>query len=297
MPYELKIINESAFSSLDSKDIDKENKVIRNISLLGTTSRNNRLYTKAALESAANILEGAPAFYVHSYKQRNAKKELIGKFTDLKVIDNRVKGTLNVLEKEAPFIFDLAERMPELAGFSIDATVKYRREGKKEIIEGFLKRKSVDLVTDPATVQGLFESTEEIEESEDFMTEAEVKKIQESLVTQNDQIKTLTESLKKERLASKEALEKSQAKVTNIERDNLVIKKIQESKLPGRVITELFRNQLINAKDEDAIDELLKDRKEILESSLTSIIKKSQDIDENTGKVTIKDVMEEIKNN
>jgi len=291
MPYNIKVLNESALSSLEIKDIDRENKQIRNISLLGDFSKNNREYTNRALKSAVTVLEGSPAFYVHSSKDRNPKKELIGKFTNLFVKENRVKGTLNVLEKEASFIFDLAERMPELAGFSVDATVKYRREGKKEIIESFLKGKSVDLVTDPATVKGLFES---IETEDNYMNETEVKEIQESLEKQDKQIKNLTESLEKERLESKRILEEAREEVRKLEQNNLVIRKLQESKMPEKAITELFKEQLSNAADEKAIDALIKDRKGILESTVNNIIKSSQGTvqENNQG---IEDIMEEIR--
>lgn len=297
----IQILNESVFKELKKSDLNKKENKINNISLLGAFSKNNRIYTQEALESAVQIFEGSPAFYIHSQKDRNPRKELIGKFTDLKVKNSRVKGTLNVLEKESDFIFDLADRMPELAGFSVNATVKYRKEGKQEIIEEFLRRKSVDLVTDPATVQGLFESQEKIDDKnkeKDYMTEIEVKKIQESLVNQTEQIKNLTENLEKEKIASKKILEGAQEKVAILEKEKLIEKKIKESKLPIKSISELFKQQLLHA-DEKKIDALIKDRKEILEVNFTNILRQSE-YEENkgndSGKVSIENIMEEIKN-
>lgn len=58
----------------------------------------------------------------------------------------------------------------------------------------------------------------------------------------------------------REQVDAYQAKEKLAEKQRLVESKLSESKLPKEVITDLFREQLMEAKDADAIDALIQDR-------------------------------------
>jgi phenylpyruvate tautomerase PptA (4-oxalocrotonate tautomerase family) len=58
----------------------------------------------------------------------------------------------------AEMIAEAAERMPEALGLSHNAEGRTTRQGDAEIVEEITRVVSVDLVSDPATTLGLFES-------------------------------------------------------------------------------------------------------------------------------------------
>ena len=51
-----------------------------------------------------------------------------------------------------------AEHAPENVGFSHNVEARVRRSGERVVVEAILRVQSVDLVADPATTRGLFES-------------------------------------------------------------------------------------------------------------------------------------------
>ncbi len=294
---DLKLISESVF--LQSR-IDRDKKQIHDISILGNYSQNEggREYSREALESAVKVLEGKPAYYTHQIDRKTGrilKGELIGNFTGLRIEGNRVKGTLNVLEKEFPFVSEIAERMPGVAGFSIDATARYKRKASGgELIESLVDGKSIDLVDNPATVKGLFESIESGEkidmdelkklQEELAQTKSELKKIREEKET--EETKTLQEELEK----TKQELKKIQEEKAQQEKEMLVLKKIQESKVS---VSDVFKKQLLSAPDEMTMDELITDRKKLLEGR--GLNQKSTDPFPNTKGVQEKITDEDLK--
>lgn len=166
---EFKILENLIFSQ---SKIDKENMIIKNVAVLGSISKNNRKYTKQALEDAVRVFENTKAFLSHSSRQRSLN-ELIGFFKNLHISesDNKVKGDFYLLDESeiGKKILKIAETNPGLAGFSIDAVGKLRQENGETIVESIEKGNSIDLVLNPATVNGIFESLFQEQESEDNM--------------------------------------------------------------------------------------------------------------------------------
>ena len=165
----LKIVEQNIFAL---SKVDRENMVIRDVAVLGEKSTNNRRYTERAMNDAVRVFENAKAFLAHSTKERKLS-ELLGFFKNLRIAENKVRGDFHLVDEGelGKKILRIAETNPNLAGFSIDAIGETRQEGGKTIVESINQGNSVDLVLDPATVQGLFEEVEneEIKEEVNLM--------------------------------------------------------------------------------------------------------------------------------
>lgn len=264
----IKIITEEVF--VDSK-VDIENRIIKNAAVLGSYSGNagGREYTDTALESAVEVLEGKPC-YINHIVTRNGKtrnvKELAGQWSGLHVANKKVRGNLKVLEKEA-WLLEVAKEMPTVAGFSIDAIAKYRRKPRGgEVIESLVSGTSIDFVGNPATNKSIFESKEDNE-----VTDEQIKALQESVkALKENQDKLQVASIAKEK-AQEEQIQKlteeNDALKLAKETEKTVKKLLEEAKLPEYACTELFQQQLMSAKDEDAQKALIKGQKDLIENA------------------------------
>ena len=144
--------------------VDREAGVIRGVKILGRESANGRSYTKAAIEKAAGMYEGRGVYTNHPSKPNDERQvqDRFGWLEGVTVKQDGLYGNLQVLKSHtmASTVFEIAERNPALFGLSHNATGKTRREGGRTFVEEIQGVRSVDLVTEPATTQGLFESKE-----------------------------------------------------------------------------------------------------------------------------------------
>jgi hypothetical protein len=183
---------EVAFS--DSPKVDREAGLIRSVKILGRESRNNRTYSETALDQAAAIYEGLGVNIDHPDKHsvtgdrkfadgfgylKNVRKQLDGVYGDLVYLRSH---TL------AEQVCEAAERMPRQLGLSHNAEGYVVTRDGKTIVEGIARIRSVDLVQNPATNRGLFESLEtptespgaEFEKANDLEEKSAVPQEQES---------------------------------------------------------------------------------------------------------------------
>lgn len=156
-------LHEYATSRGLSPRVDREAGVISGVKVLGLASRNGRTYDRAAVAEAAALYEGVkvnvnhpkgPAAAPRDYQDRlgclkNVRAENGGLFADLHF--NPKHALAEQLAWDAEF-------SPENVGLShnVQARTKAREGGT--LVEQILKVNSVDLVADPATTRGLFES-------------------------------------------------------------------------------------------------------------------------------------------
>ena len=70
----------------------------------------------------------------------------------------RVTSDLHLLDHQAPWVFSLAERMGDQVGNSLVSKGLVRMEGDTEVVDSIAACRSGDLVSDPASTRGLFES-------------------------------------------------------------------------------------------------------------------------------------------
>lgn len=146
---------------------DKETGVMRNLAILSLESANRRRYVKEAVQAAVNrgVYEGLPCYIDHSDKRTGrAFRELAGKWMNTRwdPATNQVRADLQTLKKHREDLFDVAENAPELAAPShvIWGKSVKEKDANGEWIEKvthIAKGKSVDIVTDAATVKSMKE--------------------------------------------------------------------------------------------------------------------------------------------
>lgn len=155
---------ETVYSS-DAK-IDREAGVIRRVKVLGRESANGRTYSDQAMHDAARLYEGAEVNIDHDRKEPNRERGLLEGFGVLRGVTEESDGIYSDLHylKSHPateVFLERAERFPDKVGLSHNADGKANRHGKKLIVESIAKVNSVDVVRNPATNKGLFESKDQ----------------------------------------------------------------------------------------------------------------------------------------
>jgi len=147
--------------------VDRESGVIRDVKILGRESKNGRTYSDRALREAAKLYEGIKVNIDH--RNRNNPNEersfdsFIGQLESCHVVGPDVFGDLNILkshERSEP-VFEAAERFSRQFGLSHDAEGELVQSDGKWVVESIDAVFSVDIVSQPATNAGLFESVEQ----------------------------------------------------------------------------------------------------------------------------------------
>ena len=142
--------------------VDRENGIIRGVKIIGRESRNGREYTRRALQDAAGLYEGMRVNVGHVGRGEPRKYEdRIGVLRNVRPTADAVFADFhyNRGHKLAEQLAWDAEHSPGNVGLSHDAEGRLSRRGGKVVVEAILSVRSVDLVADPATTTGLFEST------------------------------------------------------------------------------------------------------------------------------------------
>ena len=153
--------------------LDRTLNVLRGTTMIRAHSVNGgpggRRYSERALRQIAAMAEGLSAYANHvapdlAFKARDIR-DLIGKHRNVRFDASRqaVVSDLHILEHQAPFVFSLAQGLGDVVGNSLVSRGAVRREGDTEIVDEIVAVRSADLVSDPATTRGLFESRGETE--------------------------------------------------------------------------------------------------------------------------------------
>jgi|GEM_PF-2533197 len=146
--------------------VNSETGVIFGVKILGRESSNGRVYSERAIKSAARLYEGIGVNINHTERNNPDRDrrldEMFGviKNTRIKQSDGAVYGDLFYLKSHplAPAIVEAAQRMPNHFGLSHHAEGRVVRENGQAIVEDIDRVFSVDVVRQPATNRGLFES-------------------------------------------------------------------------------------------------------------------------------------------
>lgn len=146
--------------------IDKEAGIVRGVKILGYKSGHGYDYSRESLESAVPLYEGMVVNINHPGDRRNlgASRRYEERFGRLKNVSfQESKGLVGDLHYNKnhniakQFEYDV-ENDPHNVGLSHNAKGSTVRRGGKLIVESIDLVRSVDLVADPATNVGLFES-------------------------------------------------------------------------------------------------------------------------------------------
>jgi len=150
----------------DAHTVDREAGVIRGVKVLGRTSRNGREYSDRALCEAARCYQGIGVNLNHPERSQTSLERPVeagfGWLEDVEVKADGVYGDLYFFKShaQAAVIVEAAERNPQRFGLSHNAEGKVVRKRGKNVVESVERVRSVDIVQNPATSAGLFESEE-----------------------------------------------------------------------------------------------------------------------------------------
>lgn len=148
--------------------VDREAGIIRDVKILGRTSKNGREYETAAMQEASKLYEGSNVNVNHVDAKATGTRSVmegVGWLVGSHYDDKRdgVYGDLHLLKSHAatPLLMEAAERRPERFGLSHHADGSVTHKGRKVIVESISKVISVDVVQNPATTNGLFEQVDD----------------------------------------------------------------------------------------------------------------------------------------
>jgi len=143
--------------------------IIEGIILITSRSSNGgakgRRYSAQALRQIAEQGDNLPCFLNHTTPDKafsaRPVQDLVGKFVNVRhdPVAGKVLGDLHVLDHQVPLVFALAEKMGHQVGASVvsKGLVKMEADGT-ETVDSIQALRSADLVSDPASTRGLFES-------------------------------------------------------------------------------------------------------------------------------------------
>jgi hypothetical protein len=147
--------------------VDRASGVIRGVKILGLRSRNGRSYLPEALRQAAALYENAKVNVNHPKGHPAAPRDYQERLGQIRGVELRPEeglfGDLHFNPKHAlaeQLVWD-AEHAPENVGFSHNVEARTARRGEEVVVEAITRVQSVDLVADPATTRGLFESQDD----------------------------------------------------------------------------------------------------------------------------------------
>jgi hypothetical protein len=135
---------------------------IKNAVLLGSVSLNKRRYSVDVMKEAAPRYNGIKMYLNHSFFPTGRPvQELFARVTNPRVNEEekKLRGDVTLINHEG-LVTKLAKNAPDLVGLSHAVDAKFGEESKDGWVnvEKITKPFSVDLVTDPATTKGIFES-------------------------------------------------------------------------------------------------------------------------------------------
>lgn len=155
--------------------VDRESNVIRNVKVLGRTSRNGRVYSDKALDEAVGLYGDISVNFDHPDRKTPERERLfeegLGWLTNARRDKDGVYADLNYYKSHplAEMVCEAAERAPNQLGLSHNANGPTSRRGGRDVVESITKVISVDVVRRPATNKSLFESEGSTMKLEEFL--------------------------------------------------------------------------------------------------------------------------------
>jgi hypothetical protein len=299
MKIKFRDFTESIFSE-NGVQHDKENCIVRGVAILKESSQNcsykkgkGRKYTERALQSTAQLITGAKSYINHATRQELEERggirdvrDLLGYFENGRIDGGIVRADLHYLESHKKWFSPIVDKMSDKVGNSIHAygPSSFNEDTLFETVQDIKVLRSADLVTEPGSTSNLFESLRRDNDKDMDMTTITINDLKES---RPDLIQTIVgqykesedakniikgkddtiQKLEEENKTLKESLDKYKVKEALAKKEKLIEEKLKKSELPKEAITEIFKNQLLEAKDDSVIDGLIKDRKDFIKSS------------------------------
>ncbi len=230
--------------------VDDDNRLVRNIALSGTISRNGYTYSEQSLQDAVALYADKPVFLDHAADKtrphERSTKDLVGSIVSPRYIDGRIRGDIRVLETDSGHTFlKLVNSKSPGVGMSHVVLAQRSADGSTVLkIEDVI---SVDAVINPATTNTFHESEQ--------TTDPEIARLREHLQNISQQRDAL--------LQERDNLRRS---ISTLQNEQILQRMLRESKLPSETVTESFLTQLRKAETEVEKLSLINDRYALIES-------------------------------
>lgn len=169
---------EGSFATSECK-VDREANVVRNCKVIGFTSRNGRKFKPEAIQASVSMYEGKQVYLDHPDIKDIAKtrgvRDKNGVLKNAKFVEGsgvHADWHFNPKHSATEALIYEVENNSSTLGFSHNARYRYGKpEGGTDVVEAIVAVRSVDLVTDPATTNGMFEGVIAEKMAEDELTE------------------------------------------------------------------------------------------------------------------------------
>ncbi len=239
--------------------IDRVNRLVRNVALTGSNSKNGYHYQEQALRDAVALYEQRPVFLDHatdkSRPQERSTRDLVGSIVNTRFEAGRIRGDIRILDTDSGRTF-LALSESDAPGVGMSHVVLAERAREDGAISRIHDVVSVDAVVFPAT-------TTTFRESQAQASDGELPHSDESTLSE---LLEQIENLQAEREELLTRLDEAQRHHSAVEQKQQIAELLSESGLPDYAVTETFRQQLTFA-DETRRRELLQERITLIETS------------------------------
>ena len=158
------LLYEMAQTATGDVRIDRDAGVIYGVKIIGCDSRNGRHYPNDTLRQAIPLYENSKVNLDHPEGDPRKSRSYHARFGMIRNVQLRENEGLyadfwfNPRHTIAEQLLWDAEHAPDNVGFSHNVEAIVKRQSTLAVVEKIVAVRSVDLVADPATTQGLFES-------------------------------------------------------------------------------------------------------------------------------------------
>ncbi len=214
--------------------VDRESGVLFGVKIIGCNSRNGREYPNDTLREAIPLYENSKVNLDHPDGDPRRPRSYQDRFGVIRNVELRENEGLyadfrfNPKHPVAEQLLWDAEHAPENVGFSHNVEAVVRRENEKTVVEKIVSVRSVDLVADPATTAGLFESENDFTES---VSDEDVKDVCERIL---EELRNVVPELNR-LMEKRQTIPIADAKPTS--REQFVPEKQLDSKTFAKMIT------------------------------------------------------------
>lgn len=150
-----------AFEQTAALQVDLEAGIIRGVKVCGNRSKNGRHYPADVLEKAAPLYDGVPVYLNHGLLPGDEREIDVhfGNLQNVRVQSGELFADLYYLKShpQAAAIVERAQRFARNFGLSHDAEIEAVTQDDGQRVTRIVAVNSVDIVTRPATNNGIFE--------------------------------------------------------------------------------------------------------------------------------------------
>lgn len=236
--------------------VDADGRVVHNVALSGSVSKNGYRYSNRALEQAAPLYDQRPVFLDHAADPQRSRdrstRDLVGSVLNPRFEQGRIRGDIRVLDTEAGRTF-LSLAASASPGLGMSHVVLARRSQDGSIVEQIEDVISVDAVINPATTTTFHEQT---------LNAADEASLAELVAERQDLLRRL-ESLEVE----VDRLRPLEAELQQHRSDQAIQQLLESAQLPSSAVTDEFRQLLKSAPDDEFRRRLIADRQRLCEQS------------------------------